>query len=75
MTVTRLKRKGKKNRVVSKARVASIKLLTAKPVLQNVDVDAIKEEFKKNLAATKDASPKAKKAAKPAAEESVEKED
>jgi hypothetical protein len=74
MTVTRLKRKGKKNRVVSKARIASIKALTAKPVLQNVDIEAIKEEFKKNLA-EKDASPKAKKAVKPADEESVEKED
>jgi hypothetical protein len=48
MAVTRLKRKGKRNRAVANARVAKIKQLTAKPVIKNVDIDKIKEEFASN---------------------------
>lgn len=45
MGVTRLKRKEKRNRAVANNRVARIKQLTKKPVIQNVDVEAIKAEF------------------------------
>lgn len=62
MAVTRLKRKGKKNRVVSKLRIQNMKLLAARPVISNVDIEAIKEEFKAKAAA--EATPKAKKATK-----------
>lgn len=57
MAVTRLVRKAKKNRTVSKRRVAAIKRLTATPVIKNVDIEQIKEEFAKN----KKAEPTAKK--------------
>lgn len=75
MAVTRLKRKGRRNRVVSKLRQQRIKNLTAVPVLENVDVEAIKAEFEANKA--KEAKPKAKKKAEkveeaPAAEASTE---
>jgi hypothetical protein len=46
MAVTRLKRKGQRNRTTSKQRISSIKQLTATPVIKNIDVEAIKEGFK-----------------------------
>ncbi len=58
MAVTRLVRKAKKNRTVSKRRVAAIKRLTSTPVIKNVDIEQIKEEFAK-----KKAEPAAKKEA------------
>ena len=50
MAVTRLERKGRRN--VSKAKRAKqvIKSLNYKPVIKNVDVDAIKKEFAKKPA-------------------------
>lgn len=51
MAVTRLERKGRKNKARAKARVERIKLLNQRPVIKNVDVEAIKAEFAKNLAA------------------------
>ncbi|MDH5607975.1 MAG: hypothetical protein OEY56_00720 [Cyclobacteriaceae bacterium] len=53
MAVTRLERKGRKNRVVSKKRTTNIKRLSSKPVIKNVDIEAIKEEFAKKAGATK----------------------
>ena len=47
MAVTRLKRKGLRNKAVAKQRQENIKKLTKMPPIQNVDVDAIKEEFAK----------------------------
>ena len=47
MAVTRLERKGRKNKSRAKARVATIKRLNQAPVLKNVDVEAIKAEFAK----------------------------
>jgi hypothetical protein len=47
MASTVLKRKAKRNKTVSKLRTQRIALLTAKPVIKNVDVDAIKAEFDK----------------------------
>ncbi len=45
MAVTRLKRKERKNRAVANNKQAAIKDLTKKPVIRNVDVEAIKKEF------------------------------
>ena len=45
MAVTRLKRKGKRNKAVSSQRTNAIKRLTATPVIKNVDVEALKEGF------------------------------
>ncbi|MEQ9297529.1 MAG: hypothetical protein RIF33_03150 [Cyclobacteriaceae bacterium] len=46
MAVTRLKRKGRRNKLVSKQRLSTIKNLTSKPVITNVDIEEIKAEFK-----------------------------
>ena len=61
MAVTRLKRKARKNRTKSKSRLQTIKLLESKPVIRQVDVEAIKEEFKKKHATpkVKDEAPQA----------------
>jgi hypothetical protein len=59
MAVTRLVRKALRNRAVSSKRVNNIKRLTAKPVIKNVDIEQIKEEFanKKAKQATKKEAP------------------
>lgn len=59
MAVTRLKRKGRRNKVVAKQKVADIQRLNSKPVIKTVDVEAIKEGFK--TAAKKPAAKKAEK--------------
>lgn len=46
MAVTRLKRKGRKDKSKSKVRQLSLKNLNFKPVIKSVDVEKIKEEFK-----------------------------
>lgn len=61
MAVTQLARKGRVNKTRSRQRKQLIKLLTAQPVIKNVDIEAIKQEF-----AAK------KSAAKPAAKKKVE---
>jgi hypothetical protein len=45
MAVTRLKRKEKRNRAKANNRVARIKQLILKPVIKNVDIEAIKQDF------------------------------
>lgn len=45
MGITQLKRKTRRNRAVANNRVARIKQLTLKPVIKNVDVEAIKASF------------------------------
>ncbi len=45
MGITRLKRKDRKNAARANQRVADIKRLTAKPVIKNIDVEAIKKSF------------------------------
>ncbi len=45
MAVTRLERKGRKNKNVAKNRVATIQRLSFIPVIKKVDVDTIKKEF------------------------------
>jgi hypothetical protein len=47
MSVTRLKRKNRKDKSISAIRRQSLKIQGFKPVIKNVDVEAIKEEFKK----------------------------
>jgi len=44
---TSIKRKERKNRVKAKKRLANVKRLTKKPVLKNIDIEAIKETFSK----------------------------
>ena len=77
MAVTRLKRKGRRNKVVAKGKVARIQRLTAQPVIKNVDVEAIKEEFAKNASkgkkAEKKEEPKAEVADAPVVEEAPKK--
>lgn len=46
MSVTRLKRKNRKDKAKSAVRRQSLKIQGFKPVIKNVDIDAIKEEFK-----------------------------
>ena len=58
MAVTRLERKGRKNKAVAKKRTKTIKRLSATPVVKNVDVEAIKAEFKKSGAETSPAKEK-----------------
>jgi hypothetical protein len=51
MAVTRLKRKGLRNKLNAKARVSKIKDLLRRPDIRNVDVDAIKATFEKKAEA------------------------
>ena len=53
MGVTRLKRKARRNKQIAAKRINTIKQLTAKPVLKNVD----KEELKASFTATKKVEP------------------
>ncbi len=48
MAVTRLERKGKRNKAVANNRIAYIKHLNWKPEIKQVDVEAIKAEFEAN---------------------------
>ena len=82
MAVTRLKRKGKRNKIRSKVRQVDIQRLNAKPIIKSVDIEKIKEEFAENLkkAPAKKEEPKAEATAtevveKPAAKKAAAKED
>ena len=46
MAVTRLKRKNRKDKAKSAVRRQSLKIQNAKPVIKNIDIEAIKAEFK-----------------------------
>ena len=52
MAVTQLARKSRVNKTRSTQRKALIKLLTATPVIKNVDIEAIKLEFEAKKAAS-----------------------
>lgn len=52
MAGTKLIRKKLKNRVVSKKRTVALKRVTKKPLITNIDIEQIKEEFAKKKAAT-----------------------
>lgn len=73
MAITRLKRKGRKNKQKAAIRRSTIKQLTSKPVIKNVDVEEIKVSFS---ATAKEKSPKkevkAKKEETPKAETTTE---
>ena len=56
MAITRLKRKALRNKLTSKLRNQKLALESSTPVIKNVDIEALKEEFKK--------APKAAKAEK-----------
>ncbi|GAB3956244.1 hypothetical protein GCM10028805_45500 [Spirosoma harenae] len=45
MAVTELKRKARRNRAVANNKTAAIKQLLRKPIIKNVDVEAIKASF------------------------------
>ena len=75
MGVTRLKRKERRNKHVAAVRQTKIKHLTATPVIKNIDVEKIKEEFAQKAApAAKSEEKKAPKAKKEASAEESEKE-
>ncbi len=46
MSVTRLKRKGRRDKAKSAVRRQSLKIQNFQPVIRNVDIEKIKEEFK-----------------------------
>jgi hypothetical protein len=46
MSVTRLKRKGRKDKAKSDRRRTNLKIQGFKPVVKSVDIEKIKEEFK-----------------------------
>jgi hypothetical protein len=46
MPITRLKRKNRKDKSKDAVRRQSLKIQNFQPVIKNVDVEAIKEEFK-----------------------------
>ena len=75
MGVTRLKRKGRKNRNVSASRQFSLKHLTKTPVIKNVDLEELKKQFTAPKKETKkeeakaEAAPVAEAAAAPAEKE------
>lgn len=51
MSVTRLKRKNRKDKAVAARRRQALKIQGFKPVAKGVDVEKIKEEFKAKKAA------------------------
>ena len=53
MSVTRLKRKGRKDKAKAAVRRQSLKIQNFQPVIKNVDIEKIKEEFKAKAAAKK----------------------
>ena len=50
MAVTRFKRKGRRDRTKAAVRRQTLKNQNFKPVLKNVDIEQVKEEFKKATA-------------------------
>lgn len=46
MSVTRLKRKNRKDKAKAAVRRQTLKIQNFQPVIKNVDVDKVKEEFK-----------------------------
>ena len=46
MAVTRLKRKNRKDKAKSAVRRQTLKIQNFKPVIQNIDIEKIKDEFK-----------------------------
>ena len=59
MAVTRLKRKNRKDKAKAAVRRQTLKLQNFQPVMKNVDIEKIKEEFKAKASGTKKAEKKA----------------
>jgi hypothetical protein len=55
MAVTRLKRKNRKDKAKSAVRRQTLKIQNFQPVMKNVDIEKIKEEFKSKGKAEKKA--------------------
>ena len=55
MAVTRLKRKNRKDKAKAAVRRQTLKLQNFQPVVKNVDIEKIKEEFKTKAKAGKKA--------------------
>jgi hypothetical protein len=53
MAVTRLKRKNRKDKAKAAVRRQTLKIQNFQPVMKNVDIDQVKEEFKKKASAKK----------------------
>lgn len=53
MAVTRLKRKNRKDKAKAAVRRQTLKIQNFQPVMKNVDIEAVKEEFKKKASAKK----------------------
>ncbi len=53
MSVTRLKRKNRKDKAIAARRRQTLKIQGFKPVAKSVDIEKIKEEFKAKKAAKK----------------------
>lgn len=71
MGVTRLKRKGRRNKQTAKARVARMKSLSFQPVIKNIDAEELKASFVAEEAPKKKKA-KAKKVEEPKVEAVVE---
>lgn len=54
MAITRLQRRQKKNRLNSIKKQQTIKDLLSRPVIKNIDVEALKAEFGKKSTGTKE---------------------
>ena len=53
MPITRLKRKNRKDKAKAAVRRQTLKIQNFQPVIKNVDIDKIKEEFKAKAAKKK----------------------
>jgi len=53
MSVTRLKRKNRKDKAKASRRRTALKIQNFQPVMKSVDIEKIKEEFKAKAAAKK----------------------
>ncbi len=54
MAVTRLERKGRKDKNVAKNRVTTMKHLNTTPAIKKVDIEKIKADFTKNAGSKKE---------------------
>ena len=54
MAITRLKRKGRRNKTVARVRVETIDRLNAQPIIKNVDIEEIKKSFKSKSTSKKE---------------------
>lgn len=62
MAITRLQRRQRKNRLNSIKKQQIIKDLSSRPVIKNIDVEALKAEFeKKNVAVKNEGKPEVEK--------------